>query len=202
MGNQKLVNSLRAKVPLEMPELVEAFLSVDRIRFVPERYRDNAYHDGPFSIDYGQTISQPYTVAFMLELLKPQKGHSVLDIGTGSGWTTALLAHVVGNNGRVRGIERIPELVTLGQDNLAAFNFLYASIEQSDELLGTPGEVYDRILVSAAAKELPDTLCEQLKPSGILVIPVGRYILKVSKDSQGKVAVEQHGCFSFVPLIY
>ncbi|MCH8058199.1 MAG: L-isoaspartyl protein carboxyl methyltransferase, partial [Proteobacteria bacterium] len=71
MGNQQLVNSLRAKVPLEMPELVEAFLLVDRIRFVPERYQDNAYHDGPFSIDYGQTISQPYTVAFMLELLKP-----------------------------------------------------------------------------------------------------------------------------------
>ena len=202
MSNQQLVNSLRANVPLKMPELVEAFLSVDRIRFVPERYRDNAYHDGPFPIDHGQTISQPYTVAFMLELLNPQKGHSVLDIGSGSGWTTALLAHVVGNNGRVRGIERIPELVTLGQDNLAAFNFLYASIEQSGVLLGTPGEVYDRILVSAAAEELPDTLCEQLKPRGILVIPVGKYILKVSKDSQGQVEVEQHGYFSFVPLIY
>ena len=129
MSNQQLVNSLRANVPLKMPELVEAFLSVDRIRFVPERYRDNAYHDRPLPIDHGQTISQPYTVAFMLELLKPQKGHSVLDIGSGSGWTTALLAHVVGNNGRVRGIERVPELVTLGQDNLAAFNFLHASIE-------------------------------------------------------------------------
>ncbi len=202
MSNQQLVNSLREKVPLKLPELVEAFLSVDRIGFVPERYRNNAYYDGPFSIDYGQTISQPYTVAFMLELLNPQIGHSVLDIGTGSGWTTALLAHVVGTNGRVRGLERIPELVTLGQDNLAAFNFLYAGIEQSDELLGTPGEVYDRILVSAAAEELPDTLCEQLNPRGILVIPVGKYILKVSKDSQGQVEIEQHGCFSFVPLIY
>jgi len=202
MTNQQLVDSLRARVPLKMPELVEAFLSVDRIRFVPERYRDNAYHDGPFPIDHGQTISQPYTVAFMLELLKPQKGHSVLDIGSGSGWTTALLAHVVGNNGRVRGIEKIPELVTLGQDNLAAFNFPYASIEQSGELLGTPGEVYDRILVSAAAKELPDTLCEQLKPRGILVIPVGKYILKVSKDSQGQVEADRHGFFYFVPLIY
>ncbi len=202
MSNQQLVNSLRAKVPLKMPELVDAFLSVDRIRFVPERYRDNAYYDGPFPIDHGQTISQPYTVAFMLELLKPQKGHSVLDIGSGSGWTTALLAHVVGNNGRVRGIERIPELVTLGQDNLAAFNFLHASIEQSGELLGTPGEVYDRILVSATAQELPDMLCEQLKPRGILVIPVGMNMLKVSKDSQGQVEVDQHGCFSFVPLIY
>jgi protein-L-isoaspartate(D-aspartate) O-methyltransferase len=189
-------------VPLKMPELVEAFLSVDRIRFVPERYRDNAYHDGPFPIDHGQTISQPYTVAFMLELLKPQKGHSVLDIGSGSGWTTALLAHVVGRNGRVRGVERIPELVTLGQKNLAAFNFRYASIEQSGELLGTPGEVYDRILVSAAAEELPDTLCEQLKPRGILVMPVGKYILKVSKDSQGQIEVERHGRFSFVPLVY
>jgi protein-L-isoaspartate(D-aspartate) O-methyltransferase len=202
MSNQQLVNSLRAKVPLKMPELVEAFLSVDRIRFVPERYRDNAYHDGPFPIDHGQTISQPYTVAFMLELLKPQKGHSVLDIGSGSGWTTALLAHVVGRNGRVRGVERIPELVTLGQKNLAAFNFRYASIEQSGELLGTPGEVYDRILVSAAAEELPDTLCEQLKPRGILVMPVGKYILKVSKDSQGQIEVERHGRFSFVPLVY
>ncbi len=202
MSNQQLVNSLRARVPLEMPELVEAFLSVDRIRFVPDRYRDNAYYDGPFPIDHGQTISQPYTVAFMLELLKPQKGHSVLDIGTGSGWTTALLAHVVGNNGRVRGIERIPELVTLGQDNLAAYNFLHASIEQSSEPLGTPGQVYDRILVSAAAKVLPDTLVEQLKPLGILVIPVAKYILKVSKDCQGQVEVDEHGLFSFVPLIY
>ena len=202
MSNQQLVDDLRARVPLETPELVEAFLSVDRIRFVPECYRNNAYHDGPFPIDHGQTISQPYTVAFMLELLKPQKGHSVLDIGSGSGWTTALLAHVVGRNGRVRGVERIPELVTLGQKNLAAFNFHYASIEQSGELLGTPGEVYDRILVSAAAEELPDTLCEQLKPRGILVIPVGKYILKVSKDSQGQIEVERHGRFSFVPLVY
>jgi protein-L-isoaspartate(D-aspartate) O-methyltransferase len=202
MSNRQLVNSLRATVPLKMPELIEAFLSVDRIRFVPERYRDNAYHDGPFPIDHGQTISQPYTVAFMLELLNPHKEHSILDIGSGSGWTTALLAHVVGNNGRVRGIERVPELVTLGQDNLAAFNFPHASIEQSGELLGTPGEVYDRILVSAAAAELPDTLCKQLKPRGILVIPVGMNILKVSKDSLGQVEVGHHGCFSFVPLIY
>ena len=136
------------------------------------------------------------------QVLRDLADHSVLDIGSGSGWTTALLAHVVGNNGRVRGIERIPELVTLGQDNLAVFNFLNASIEQSGEQLGTPGEVYDRILVSAAAKDLPEALCEQLKPRGILVIPVRRHILRVSKNSRGQVKVDQHGFFSFVPLIY
>jgi len=117
-NNKELIKHLIARNVLKTKAIIDAFQAVDRIDFVPLKYLDEAYGDYPLPIGYGQTISQPFTVAFMLELLQPQKGDKILDVGSGSGWTTALLAHIVQEEGSVRGIELIPELVAFGKKNL------------------------------------------------------------------------------------
>ncbi len=185
---------------LYSPQLKAAFSAVDRAWFVPAQYHARAYEDVPLPIGEGQTISQPSTVAFMLELLELASGQQVLDIGTGSGWTTALMAHAVSPDGTVLGIERIPELVTLGQGNLRAAGSEHATIREA-RALGAPEEApFDRILVSAAARNLPATLVEQLKVGGILVMPVRHMIVKVTRRTTDHL-IERHDGFVFVPLI-
>ena len=106
---------------LKTPRIIEAFKNIDRKLFVPQVYSDSIYIDGPLPIGKNQTISQPSTVAFMLELLEVKEGDNVLDIGSGSGWSTSLLCDIVGENGSVIGLERFDELVAIGQKNLAQF---------------------------------------------------------------------------------
>ncbi|MGZ5208473.1 MAG: hypothetical protein ACXWB0_05575 [Sulfuricurvum sp.] len=113
--NQELIDHLIASGVLYSPAAIEAFWRCGRNLFVPEELYENTYGDYPLSIGMGQTISQPTTVAIMLELLNPQKGNKVLDIGSGSGWTTALLASIVGKDGFVEGVERVPFLVEYGK---------------------------------------------------------------------------------------
>ena len=152
-------------------------------------------------LGWGQTISQPYTVAFMLDLLDVQPGDSILDIGSGSGWTTALLATLTGSAGSVHGLERISVLVEFGTSNLAKYSFPQAHITVAAADLGTPGKEYDRILVSAASEELPKELILQLKTGGVLVIPVDSSILKITKTSLEDTDTEEHYGFTFVPLV-
>jgi len=141
-----------------------------------------AYENFPLSIGYGQTISQPFTVAFMLEKLEPKKGDEILDIGSGSGWTTALLAQIVGPTGIVIGLELNPELAELGRRNLQKYKLNHARIEKTEKkVLGKPSQEFDKILVSASARKIPKELIEQLKPNGILVVPVEHSIFKVTK---------------------
>lgn len=145
--------------------MTEAFRYIDRKDFLREENTNLAYENTPLSIGYGQTISQPYTVAFMLELLDVHVGNKVLDIGSGSGWTTALLAHLAGERGSVTGIEIIPELVQFGGENLARYHFSNTRILQAKEgELGISSETFDRILVSASADMFPTELLDQLKP--------------------------------------
>ena len=159
-------------------------------------YSDEAYGDYPLPIGHGQTISQPYTVAYMLELLQPERGDRVLDVGSGSGWTAALLASIVGPDGRVWGTEIIPELVEFGRANLAKYNFKNATIERAAGL-GLPEHApYDKILVSAAADDVPDSLLDQLAPGGIMVIPIKTSVWKITHTER-----EEHPGFAFVPLI-
>ena len=137
----------------------------------------------------------------MIEMLEPKKGDRILDIGSGSGWTTALLAVIVGVSGSVIGLERVKQLVEFGSSNLEKFNFKNAKIIQAGDNLGIPNETFDRILVSAAAEEFPYELIKQLKTNGKLVIPVKNSILEITKKEDGMIEEIEHYGFRFVPLI-
>lgn len=200
--NQQLIEHLIASGVLRSPHLIEAFRRCDRIVFIPQEYLSQAYIDHPIPIGEGQTISQPYTVAIMLEMLRPEPGNRVLDIGSGSGWTTALLASAVGNDGFVEGLERVSSLVEYGRRNLQKGDITNALIHSADPfVLGKPGHRYDRILVSASAPQMPTELFDQLKPGGILVVPVRDSIWRITKDQSGKIELYELPGFRFVPLI-
>lgn len=178
-----------------------AFEATPRAGFLPPEVRHRAPYDGPLPIGHGQTGSQPRTVKAMLRLLAVAPGQRVLDVGSGSGWTTALLAHLVGPTGEVRGVELVPELVSFGRANLAAVGRPWARIDQAERgVLGDPGHApYDRVLVSAGANELPSDLVAQLGPGGRLVVPVrGEMLLVVAAEDGPRVT--RHGSYRFVPL--
>ena len=176
-----------------------------RERFLPRAERGRASYDGPLDIGHGQTNSQPRTVRAMLELLDVQPGHRVLDVGSGSGWTTALLAELVGPTGSVLGLERVPDLVLSGRANVEAARIPWASVRASVAgVLGAPEEApFDRVLVSAMATRLPLDLVAQLGGHGILVVPVAGRMLRVVRDEQAPEGrrVTEHGHYRFVPLI-
>ncbi|MBF9016305.1 MULTISPECIES: protein-L-isoaspartate O-methyltransferase [unclassified Oceanispirochaeta] len=196
----RLLNHLKIQGVLNNPSIENAFSVVDRADFVLPDQAGSAYEDNPLPIGFSQTISQPYTVAIMLDLLDLQPGQSVLDIGSGSGWTTALLAKLTGSEGRVLGLERHPELVDFGSRNLKGYSFPWAHIRCASMALGDPYRTYDRILVSASATHFPVELVEQMNPLGILVLPIGHSIWKITRCDEGLVKEELYG-FSFVPLI-
>jgi protein-L-isoaspartate(D-aspartate) O-methyltransferase len=199
--NYELVEHLRKIGVLKSPRLVRAFLKVDRKDFVLSECKDAAYEDAPLPIGFAQTISQPYTVAFMLELLDLRWGDRVLDLGSGSGWTTALLAKTVGTKGYVLGIERHPDLVRLGRKNLRKYVPAKARISRSLKTgIGYPGKTFDRILVSASGDELNSDLLLQLKDNGKMVLPVKNSLVLVEKRN-GNITLQKFGDFSFVPLI-
>ena len=178
--------------------------AVRREGFLPADQREYADLDVPVPIGWGQTNSQPTTVRQMLELLDVQPGDRVLDVGAGSGWTTALLARLTGPTGRVVGVDRVPGLVELGAANLAAAGVPWASLRQATPgMFGDPSQApYDRILVSAQARALPDDLVAQLAPAGVLVVPVsGRMLRAVRPTSGTPLEVEEHGWYRFVPLV-
>jgi protein-L-isoaspartate(D-aspartate) O-methyltransferase len=181
----------------------EAFKKVDRGNFVPEELKPMTGIDAPLPIGFGQTISQPFTVKLMLEWLDPKNGDKVLDLGSGSGWTSALLSQLVGSRGKVYAVEIIPELLDFGQHNcqklgIKNIKFLLAS----DNAYGIPEFApYDRILVSAEAKEVPKALLEQIKTKGKMVIPVKNDILEITKPGDKEYETTVHPGFAFVPLV-
>ncbi|MDR7253288.1 protein-L-isoaspartate(D-aspartate) O-methyltransferase [Nocardioides sp. BE266] len=182
-----------------MDAVDHAFAAHPRAGFLPRAVRRRASYDGPLQIAAGQTNSQPRTVADMLRLLDVHPGQRVLDVGSGSGWTTALLAHLVGPTGEVHGVELEPELVAFGSTNLAATGQPWASISVATPgVLGDPsGAPYDRILVSAEPAELPQDLVDQLGEEGRMVIPVAGTMLLVTNPG---ARVSEHGWYRFVPL--
>ena len=186
-----------------MDPVTAAFRAVPREGFLPRRDRRCAGFDGPIPIGHGQTNSQPRTVEAMLRLLAVRPGDRVLDVGAGSGWTTALLAQLTGERGSVTGVELVPELATWGQRNLAAAAaYPQASIHPAvPGVLGWPeGAPYDRILVSAGAQSMPQELVDQLAEDGRIVVPVqGTMTLGIRRGSE--LETSEHGSYRFVPLL-
>ena len=184
-----------------MDAVSQAFEAVPREGFLLEPDRSRSSCDEPIPIGHGQTNSQPTTVRNMLRLLEVLPGQRVLDVGSGSGWTTALLAQLTGPEGEVRGVELVPDLVATGSANLAATGQGWASIQQAEAgVLGLPGlGPFDRILVSAEAEQLPDELVDQLGDEGRMVIPVFGTMLLVVRHG-AEVTTTRHGSYRFVPL--
>jgi len=197
----ELSNYLQQRGVLHSPLLIESFNAVDRKDFVPLSLRSEAYEDYPLPIGAGQTISQPYTVVFMLELLELGEEDIILDIGCGSGWTTALLAQAA-KRGTVTAVERVPELLEFAAANLKKYHFKNIALQLAGRTLGVPGRRFDKILVSAAAHELPLELVEQLRPGGIMVIPIRNEIAVIYKKEEERFEQEDFYGFRFVPLIY
>jgi len=184
-----------------MDSVDEAFAAVPRARFLPRGARWRAGHDGPIHIGYGQTNSQPRTVADMLRLLDVHPDQRVLDVGAGSGWTTALLAHLTGPEGTVVGVELEPDLARWGAENLEKCGMPWATIRTAEPgVLGDPERApYDRILVSAEATALPLPLVEQLHDPGRMVMPISSRMTLVELR-HGQVTTSTHGLYRFVPL--
>lgn len=181
-----------------------AFEAVPRDTFLPRRSRRYAGEDRPIEIGHGQTNSQPRTVQAMLELLDVRPGQRVLDVGCGSGWTSALLGAMVGESGSVVGVEIVPELAELARHNLLGTSGRHVSVRTAEpSTLGAPDLApFDRILVSAQARALPEPLVEQLAVGGRLVAPVQSVMTVVDKVGADQVEVTEHGRYSFVPLIW
>jgi protein-L-isoaspartate(D-aspartate) O-methyltransferase len=182
--------------------VAEAFRAIDRLDFVPSEYRNSADADIPLPIGYGQTISQPTTVRLMLEWLDVHPGDQIMDVGSGSGWTTALLGWLTGHKGHVYAIELIPDLVEFGQENCLRAHIYNASFFEAGETYGLPSDApYDRILVSASGDKVPEDLYRQLKIGGKLVIPVRSEIHEITKHSDEDWETRVHPGFTFVPLL-
>lgn len=179
-----------------------ALAAVQREGFLPESQISYAAEDRPLPIGHGQTNSQPTTVRNQLTLLEVRQGDTVLDVGSGSGWATALLACLTGPTGHVYGVELVPELADFGSSNLAALDLTWSSIALADkDTLGLPALApFDRVLVSAEARELPSALVDQLGLGGRMVIPVAGRLSVVDRRVSGEVDVRRMGYYAFVPL--
>jgi protein-L-isoaspartate(D-aspartate) O-methyltransferase len=183
--------------------VLEAMREVPRHEFVPVQNRDESYEDRPLPIGYEQTISQPLTVAYMIQALQLSGGERVMDVGTGSGYAAAVISRIVRE---VHSVERIPQLAKTASERLAALGYDNIHVHVSDGTLGLPSDSpYDAIVVAAGGTQLPPPYVDQLADNGRIVIPLGdrndgQRLMRFTKRA-GKVWEEDLGAFAFVPLL-
>lgn len=216
---ENLIDSLLKDGYLKTPEIIEAFKDIDRADFVLENHKETAYVNAPLPIDYGQTISQPLVVAFMLELLEPKRNEKIFDVGAGSGWTGALLSRLVfgkipaekqneegAKTPLVIAVERIPELKKMAEENIDKYAFVKKGVIKiilGDGSKGYKKEApYDKIIAGAAAKgKIPVAWKKQLKIGGRIVAPVENSVIVIDKAGKNEYKKREYFGFSFVPLI-
>lgn len=201
-----LIDSLIQEEWLKTAEIINAFKKIKRKDFLPDGMQDMAELNEALAIGYGQTISQPLVVAFMLEKLQPQAGDKILDIGAGSGWTSALLGEIVGDKGKVIALEVVPELKEFGKNNVAKYSFVEKGIVQflcTDGSKGYTKEApFDKILASAAVQgAIPKAWKEQVKTGGRIVTPISSSIWLLVKRAAEEFEQTEYPGFAFVPLI-
>jgi len=205
MAHNELISSLIRDGYLKTPRIINAFKKIDRINFVPINLRREAYVNAPLPLGYGQTISQPLTVAFMLELLQPKAGDIILDVGSGSGWQAALLAEIVGEKGKIYAIEIIEQLVRSGRENADKYGFV--SDGRIEFLHGEGSEglaeksPFDKIIAAASSRSLPGAWLEQVKVGGRIVCPIKTSIFLLVKKADKEFEEFEHPGFAFVPLV-
>jgi len=206
----KLIDQLIEQKYLKSPRIIEAFKKIKRADFLPPQIIKNKgrefvnQYNAPIPIGHEQTISQPLTVAFMLELLQPEQDDKILDIGSGSGWQTTILCQIVGPKGFVYAIERIPELKDFGQKNLnkAKYGFKNVKFICGDGSKGLPDQApFNKIIVAAAGDKVSQTWKDQLKIGGRLVLPVKNSLWLLIKKDKNKFEEKEYPGFVFVPLI-
>jgi protein-L-isoaspartate(D-aspartate) O-methyltransferase len=200
LTKEELLESMRGRIK---DSVVEAMKRVPREFFVPEALQQRAYDDIPLPIGFGQTISAPHMVAIMCDILDLRKGMSVLDVGSGSGYHAAVMAELIGPEGHIYSMERVPELAARARESLKRAGIENVTVVEGDGSLGLPDHApYDRINVAATAPRAPDPLKQQLKPGGKMVVPVGfglQELILVTRKN-GFVTEELMGV-AFVPLI-
>jgi protein-L-isoaspartate(D-aspartate) O-methyltransferase len=198
---KQLVDTIRRK-GIKDEAVLNAILAVPRHLFMESSFLEFAYEDKPFPIGSGQTISQPYTVAFQTELLKVKKGDKILEVGTGSGYQASVLIEM---GAKVYTIERQRKLYLKTKELLKKLGYQPKKITFGDGYKGLPAYApFDKVIVTAGAPFVPQPLLEQLKPGGILVIPVGEDVQnmkRIIKMNDTKFIEEDHGFFRFVPLL-
>ncbi|HEV7332250.1 MAG TPA: protein-L-isoaspartate(D-aspartate) O-methyltransferase [Flavisolibacter sp.] len=200
---RQLVNGIREKGITDQ-RVLEAIFNTPRQWFMPEKLQDQAYADKAFPIGEGQTISQPYTVAYQTQLLAPQPTDRVLEIGTGSGYQAVILAQLAAE---VFSIERQKKLYSRNKTFPYLNDFDNLHLFYGDGYEGLPDFApYDKILITAAAPHVPEKLVEQLKRGGQMVLPLGKdqpqKMVRITKLNEDEISWEQFDDFSFVPMLF
>ncbi len=200
----RMANRLLEELNLSL-NVFEAMKKVPRHEFVPYERQKEAYSDIPLPIGEGQTISAPHMVAIMCNLLDLRKGDKVLEVGGGRGYHAAVVAEIVGEEGKVVVMEIKSELARISQETLENLGYDNVRVISGDGSKGyQPEAPFDKIYVTASAPELPRPLIEQLRPGGKMVIPLGeymQYLYVVEKDEQGSITKRSWGGVRFVPLV-